>query len=152
MKIGTKEWKEHRKKLNSNWIKNNKERYNASKYLYREKLKIKILAKYSDNKICCAYCGEEDVDVLCIDHINNNGTKHREELNVSQKGGGAGTRVYEALNKLDFQLGLQVLCFNCNTKKEMERKKTLRKQNKFYAERMKEITEYLNKMKGGDIC
>ena len=35
---------EKRKQWNREWIKNNRERYNASKYIYREKLKIKVLA------------------------------------------------------------------------------------------------------------
>lgn len=57
----------------------------------------------------CACCGESDLSCLTIDHINNNGAAHRQEL---------GTRViYKWLITNNFPGGFQVLCFNCNRAK-----------------------------------
>ncbi|OPZ40830.1 MAG: hypothetical protein BWY99_00335 [Synergistetes bacterium ADurb.BinA166] len=58
----------------------------------------------------CAECGESDIRVLTIDHIDGGGTKHRATL-------GSGTSFYLAIRKLGYPIGLQVLCFNHNSGK-----------------------------------
>ena len=73
-------------------------------------LKIEALIEYSNpwgNPIC-NNCGEQDVDVLCIDHINNNGSEHRKTYtgNLSRW-----------LRDNKYPTGFQVLCWNCNHKK-----------------------------------
>ena len=145
------EYRAKKAKWNKEWIQNNRERYNAAKYVYREKLKIKVLAMFSGGKVCCAECGEGDVDVLCLDHINDNGADDRRNLKVSGRGQGAGTRMYEAVLREGITDGLQVLCFNCNTKKEAERKRGNRMANPFYVERAPEVDEYLELVRGGDV-
>jgi hypothetical protein len=55
-----------------------------------------------------------DVDMLCIDHIDNGGNKHRKET-------GSGGKVYGWLIKHGLPPGYQVLCWNHNAKKEIER-------------------------------
>lgn len=121
---------------NKAWIENNRDRYNASKFIYREKLKREAILRYGNGEIKCARCGFENIDALCLDHINDNGAEHRKELSISSRGNSGGINTYEGLKRAGWPDGLQVLCFNCNQIKEMERKRDLRMQNKWYAERV----------------
>lgn len=54
----------------------------------------------------CACCGEDVFEFLSIDHMNNDGAKHRAEIGVS--------RLYPWLIKNNFPNGFQTLCVNCN--------------------------------------
>jgi hypothetical protein len=140
----TKQWaldnKERKRFLNKRWIQNNRERYNASKYVYRDRLKIAVLSHYAGGKPVCRNCGIDDVDVLCIDHINDDGSKHRKELKISGRTYSGGYSTYAALQMAGCPVGLQVLCANCNLKKEILRKKCIRVANAFYAKRI-EVAE-----------
>lgn len=81
------------------------------------KIKIEVLTHYSIGMYpICAHCGEEDLDVLCIDHINNDGAKHRQTA-------GLGINLYAWLKRNNYPKGLQVLCANCNLKKEILRRR-----------------------------
>lgn len=61
----------------------------------------------------CACCGETMRECLTIDHVNNDGGKHRREL--ANKGRGAGgSSVYYWLKRNNYPPGFQVLCYNCN--------------------------------------
>lgn len=55
----------------------------------------------------CGCCGEKQIEFLTIDHKNGGGAKHRKEI---------GVRLYWYLKKHNFpkNLGLRVLCMNCN--------------------------------------
>ena len=118
------EVKAARAKLNREWIANNRERYNKAKSIYRFKTKVEVLSLYSETKLCCAICGyDKNVDALCLDHINDNGAEHRKELGVSSRGNSSGTTIYERIKALGQLPGLQVLCANCNTIKEIQRKR-----------------------------
>ena len=66
----------------------------------------------------CVVCGEDDFDVLTIDHIDNSGAAHRREI-AQMKGtrGPGGSRVYCWLKKNGFPPGFQTLCQNCNVAK-----------------------------------
>ena len=80
-----------------------------------EVLKIDILTHYSTNNLpSCAWCGISDTDVLCIDHINDDGYEQRKN-NPSRCGSG----LYKWLRKNDYPEGYQVLCANCNLKKRL---------------------------------
>jgi hypothetical protein len=109
---------------NKNWIANNREQYNKSKAEYRFRLKISVLSMYCEDKICCKNCGyDSNIDALCLDHIENNGAEHRKELRISSRNNSNGTTIYERIKAQGKIEGLQVLCFNCNTIKELERKR-----------------------------
>ena len=54
----------------------------------------------------CACCGETNELFLSVDHINNDGNKHRKEIGQSA--------IYRWLVKHGFPEGFQVLCYNCN--------------------------------------
>lgn len=66
----------------------------------------------------CVHCNEKDSIVLTIDHINNDGAKER-KINK-------GRNFYKILKDLDWPKdGLQLLCCNCNFRKEYLRKKNV---------------------------
>jgi hypothetical protein len=62
----------------------------------------------------CADCGEDRVERLTIDHKNDDGAVQRRQLNC-----GTGVKMYRWLIKNSYpnNLGLQVLCYNCNCSK-----------------------------------
>lgn len=61
----------------------------------------------------CTKCGEEKLDVLTIDHIENNGAEHRRQLGKS-----GGPSFYRWLRKQGYPKdGYQILCMNCNSSK-----------------------------------
>lgn len=79
--------------------------------------KIRAVQHYSNpiGVTVCNNCGEQDIDVLSLDHIEGTGGVHRREINI------VGSRFYHWLGEHDYPEGLQVLCWNCNRKKEMYR-------------------------------
>jgi hypothetical protein len=73
----------------------------------RKALKLHVISMYGG---CCACCGEDNTWFLTIDHIHNDGNKHRQE-----ETGGGGHSMYTWLEKNKFPSGIvQVLCWNCN--------------------------------------
>lgn len=60
----------------------------------------------------CACCGEKESLFLELDHVNNDGWKHREEI-----GNSARTLVYWAIRN-NFPDSIQILCSNCNQGKK----------------------------------
>lgn len=105
-------WREHeggREKIaqrNKEWRKNNLE---ESKRRHREwnwNSKIKALNAYGG---ICACCGEKEPKFLAIDHINNDGNKHRREVKNKT--------IYVWLRDNNYPKGFQVLCHNCNMAK-----------------------------------
>ena len=78
----------------------------------RYNTKLSVIFHYGGK---CACCGETEISFLSIDHINNDGKKHRMSLGLKS----AGTDFYQWLKKNNFpeNLGLQVLCANCHLSK-----------------------------------
>jgi hypothetical protein len=62
----------------------------------------------------CAYCAEDDYYKLTIDHINNDGGKHRKEM--------VGNIIDHLYNNIVQKDGYQVLCYNCNCSKNISYK------------------------------
>ena len=80
---------------------------------WRQKLKDEVYAKYGG--YICAACGETDELALQIDHIFNNGEKHRAEIRGTKKSRGiGGERFYSWLKKNNYPAGFQILCASCN--------------------------------------
>lgn len=74
--------------------------------------KTACINMYSNGEACCAWCRNARLDVLCLDHIANNGAEDR-KVNTSGV-------IYRRLQKNDYPPGFQVLCYNCNIVKHRE--------------------------------
>jgi len=68
--------------------------------------RIEVLKHYGGK---CARCGCDDPDVLCFDHINGGGARHRKEIKQPV--------FHRWLMRNNYPEGFQVLCHNCNLKK-----------------------------------
>jgi hypothetical protein len=89
--------------------------------------KIKVLTHYGpDGRLGCCWpdCSVEDVDMLSLDHINDDGASHRRTITQdSSSHGGGGTKTYRDVEKRGFPEGFQTLCLNHQMKKQLQRYK-----------------------------
>jgi hypothetical protein len=78
---------------------------------YSLKAKKAVISHYGG---FCAICKEDRIERLTMDHKNNDGAEQRRKYKYQ-----TGSRFYRWLlkNALPDNLGLQVLCFNCNCSK-----------------------------------
>lgn len=98
------------------WYQRNK--IQQAKYYagYREKIKFECVEAYGGS---CIECGVNDPIVLVIDHTRDNAKEDREILN--QRGG---YKLYMDLKRRGWpKNGYQLLCHNCNFRKEYIRRK-----------------------------
>ena len=77
------------------------------------KLKLNVIAYYSQGNMACSRCGFADIRALSVDHINGGGTKHRSEV-------GEGRAFWRWLVKNNYPEGYQILCMNCQFIKREE--------------------------------
>lgn len=77
-----------------------------------QKRRLTVLKHYSPNLIC-QRCGDNEIDVLSMDHIKGGGKKHLNEI-------GGGPIFYRWLFRNNFPEGYQVLCMNCQFIKRHE--------------------------------
>lgn len=96
----------------SEYAAKNKDKCSAWAKKTRNKLKHEVFSYYCQGDPKC-YCGETDLSLLVIDHINGGGNKHRREIGVS-----GGYVFYQWIKKNNFPDEFQVLCYNCNFKKK----------------------------------
>lgn len=90
--------------------------WNAAK---REKWKLAAVNVLTGGEGTCRQCGQGDLDVLTFDHIENDGKEHRKNVPTS--------KFLWWFIKNDYPSGFQVLCANCNLKKEVARRRECRK-------------------------
>ena len=98
-----------KRRLAGNPMKN----YNAVWHkAYREQAKLNALIAYGGP--ICKCCGETTLQFLTLDHVNNDGNKHR-------RTNGRAYPSYSNLKTLGFPQDppLQVLCYNCNNGKRV---------------------------------
>ena len=84
-------------------------------------VKLAVLSHYGpQGKLQCAWpdCAVTDVDLLSLDHINNDGARDR-----NSKRGGGGVALYQRLRTQDYPEGFQTLCHNHQWKKELMRRR-----------------------------
>ena len=81
---------------------------------WKNKVKLEVIAHYSDKTMACADCGFDDIRALTIDHINGGGSQHRKRIN--------GYHIPAWLRKNGYPEGYQVLCMNCQFIKKAEGK------------------------------
>lgn len=114
--------KESIKKATNTYYKNHRDVVRSRHNRENAKIKEVVLTHYGEGKPACIVCGFEDIDCLNIDYINDNGKEHRKEIGV-----GSGNNFYKWLLDNDFPVGFQTLCANCNLKKELERRRRIRR-------------------------
>lgn len=93
------------------WAQRNKERrkeYKRFKYLngtvpWRIKQRELILTAYGRK---CARCGNDDIRVLDLDHVNGDGAAHRKKV--------SSWKVYGEVISTGFPDNFRLLCKNCN--------------------------------------
>jgi len=74
---------------------------------HRLRLRQEVIAHYGGR---CACCGESNLHFLQIDHIDNDGARHR-------RADPSAIKIYSWLKVHNFPSGFQVLCANCNSSK-----------------------------------
>ena len=74
--------------------------------------RLVVLNHYSGGTMKCNCCGESIERFLTVDHINNDGAKHRRENPKVKKS------IYKWLLQNNFPTGYQILCMNCNFGKQ----------------------------------
>lgn len=74
----------------------------------RSALRAKVYAAYG---AICSCCGETVPEFLTLDHVNNDGAKHRQSLTGSSKKQGYKFLLWIVANK--YPNSIQVLCWNC---------------------------------------
>lgn len=74
----------------------------------RMKLKLEVVNHYGGK---CACCGITRLEFLCFDHINNDGGAHRRVIGRQP--------MARWLKASGFPEGFQVLCWNCNSAKQI---------------------------------
>ncbi len=80
---------------------------NAYQNRVNKRIRLEVLNHYSPGKLCCAICGEDHQEFLCIDHINGGGKKHRESIKGAY---------WSSFKRKGWPEGFRVLCYNCNLK------------------------------------
>jgi hypothetical protein len=88
--------------------------------------KTEVLTAYGkDGKLQCCWpeCEITDVDMLSLDHIDENGASHRKEFHNQ-------IAIYRWLKKNNYPVGFQTLCMNHQIKKHLLFKRQQRKEEK----------------------
>lgn len=107
--------KEKAKEYSRRWYRANPGHYHGVTTKHRRKLRIQTLIEYGGK---CVRCSIDDMDVLDIDHIYNDGAKDRKKNLFAYN-------LYRELKKQGYPKDRhQILCKNCNWKKEIERRRS----------------------------
>lgn len=95
------------------------------KFLYRDtevvtftktsskRRRLYTILKYGGKCVCC---GNSNFRYLQLDHVNDDGRQHREQMKT-KNGKYGGTQLWKWLKTNNFPPALQVLCGNCHTAK-----------------------------------
>jgi len=109
-------YKHHPERLLQSRIKANR---------YTEENKNAVINVLTNGEGTCRWCGQGDIDVLTVDHVLGGGTRHRNMIKSRN-----GQSLYSWIIRNDYPDGFQVLCANCNLKKEVMRRRSLRKETR----------------------
>lgn len=107
------------------WYPKHRRNKSDINHRYLQGLKIEVLTHYGKGKLKCVVhgCKVQDLDMLTLDHVENDGARHRESL--GRKGSG-GASTYVDLKRRGYPTGHQTLCANHQLKKEIMRCRRLR--------------------------
>lgn len=87
----------------------NAEDLRSYKRKWQKNRHVEALIAYSEGAPTCCGCGEKDVNVLTLHHMNNDGNEHRKSV-----GTGVQFINHLRLNGWPNEPPLAVLCWNCN--------------------------------------
>lgn len=105
---------------------------------YWAKLRHEVFMAYGG--YICNCCGETEPLFLSIDHVNNDGAKHRRQLGYnSGNGKGASSRTWKWLKDNNYPEGFQVLCMNCNLGKARNKGKCPHQSKPFSVNRVNSV-------------
>lgn len=112
-------YSEGRRQANKRYYWRNRVRLRTKQYTRHLAYKESVVNVYTNGVGLCQTpdCGQGDLDVLCVDHVDNNGAQQRK---VQRR---TGNSFYLWLRMHDYPHGYQILCANCNLKKEVERQR-----------------------------
>ncbi len=102
------------------WAQKHPDRVNAATRKSDLKLKTEVLTYYGKSgklKCCWRKCHIIDIDCLTIDHVKNDGQKHRKYGRRL-----TGRTLYRFLRLQKYPVGFQTLCANHQIKKEILRR------------------------------
>lgn len=124
--------KERRRKVQAAFRESHREEYNRRaaesrernadsiqlQYIrHRRKLRAEALRAYGGDPPVCVGCGEEDEEVLTLDHVNNDGRSHRKGMyvNSGRARPGSGGNMYGWLKAKGWpkEPPIRILCANC---------------------------------------
>jgi hypothetical protein len=108
--------KAERSQDNRRRYQENRDAVRARTKTYAARIRYEALQRYSDVEPRCAHCGEDKVESLGLDHIVNNGSDHRR-----REGLFSGQSTYLWARRNDYPTIFQVLCHNCNIRKQLDR-------------------------------
>jgi hypothetical protein len=86
---------------------------------YRDKTKLDAMIHYGTDPPSCKCCGTEEIEFLTLDHIDNDGAKHR-RADMSRT---RGRDFYSWLKRNSYPTSLrsQVLCWDCQWGKKSKK-------------------------------
>ena len=87
----------------------NKEKISERHNKKNKELRLEILKYYGGNPPKCNCCGENEIKFLTIDHLDNDGNKHRKLLKTKN--------IIRWIRNNNYPPKFQILCFNCNCAK-----------------------------------
>lgn len=93
--------------------------YPRNMIAYRLRVKAVVLTHYGYNgQLQCSEpgCSITDIDMLTLDHINNDGAEDRKVFKTSRQ-------FLSSLKRANYPPGYQTLCWNHNWKKEAVRRR-----------------------------
>jgi hypothetical protein len=106
----------HKSSLRKSYQKHRMKRL-AEKKAELLKVKLEVYNAYGGPKCNC--CGESHIEFLSLDHIHDDGAKHRREL-FGDSRAGSSIRMYKWLKKNNYPKDIiQILCMNCNMAKHI---------------------------------
>lgn len=93
-------------------IPENRTKTNKQRAINHQNVKMRVLKHYSHSEVpYCVCCGETETSFLTLGHSNGDGARHRKKLGNTGRGPG----VYRWIVREGYpdDLGLEVLCWNC---------------------------------------
>lgn len=124
-------YKDKHKAYMKEWRAKNKDKKTEIQKRSYRKARLEVLKHYSGKEIPeCSCCKETIFEFLQIDHINNDGARHRREIGMTQsdanqmkkegrKASIGGNGFVYWLKKNNYPEGFQVLCANCHAGKTL---------------------------------